>query len=464
MHKSRYNIILPVNKEKSYILMNNLTSAMDIVDQEVVDFLTGADTLKSAGQANVLEDLTRRGYVFESEEEEKKLIDIRFNDYETRMNKSTPVFYIIPTYACNLRCSYCFQDHAAKNAVFMDDECLASAFKTMDELFNKAELKGDPYFVIFGGEPLLKGKRPYRLISKILEEANNRGWKPKIVSNGVELEHYADLLSTFQINYIQVTVDGPESIHNKRRISPKMKETYTRILKGVQKTIDKGVKVAVRINVDDQNLPFLPELAKDIIARGWDKHGYFKIYMAPMRDISCMEYSYLLPEHIAVKRIFELFRNYQEMHVIELLGWVGVELFREVLRSGRLPSPQFKFCGASMYRYCFDLHGDIYTCLNCAGVEQQKVGTFHRALAIKGDAMNSWRKRSIVNMPECCKCKLAFVCGGGCPKLAIEKKNDINQPFCNYVEEVLMESAQYYYPFLENKADSLAHQQTPDKE
>lgn len=436
---------------------------MDIVDQEVVDFLHAVDNGKSPEQANILEGLMRRGYIFASEEEEKKFIDIRFNDYETRMNKATPVIYIIPTYACNLRCSYCFQDHAAKNVVFMDDECLASAFKAMDELFDKAELKSEPYFVIFGGEPLLKGKKPYRLIAKILEEANNRGWKPKIVSNGVELAHYADLLSTFQTNYVQVTVDGPEAIHNKRRISPKMRETYTQILKGVEKAIDKCVKVAVRINVDDQNLAFLPELAKDIIARGWDKNEYFKIYMAPMRDISCMEYSYLLPEHIAVKRIFELYRNHQEMHVIELLGWVGVELFREVLRSGRLPSPQFKFCGASMNRFCFDLHGDIYTCLNCAGVEQHKVGTFHPGFAIDDDALNSWRKRSIVNMPECYECKLAFVCGGGCPKLAIEKKNDINQPFCNYVEEVLVESAQYYFPRLENKADSSAQQQSPGK-
>lgn len=456
MHLSRYNLLLPTDEEGMYILMNNLSSAMDIVDEEMVELLK---SLECGGEidSDLLVTLKRKGYVYEMEEHEDRYLNYRFREYEEKIRTSLPVFYLYPTYACNLRCSYCFQDHSALKAAVIDDQCLQAAFESMDYLQEISPSKELPYFVIFGGEPLLKRKRQFEVIHKILEESSNRKWKPKIVSNGVELESYLDLLSSYKLEYIQVTVDGPEKVHNKRRISPTSGGTFAPIIRGVQKAVDNNIKIAIRINVDAQNLSLLPELAQFFIEQGWEGNKLIVPYLAPMRDISCMEYEHRLPEHVALQQIFDLYRKCPEMRVIHLVGWVGAEVFRKVLETGQLPSPQFKFCGGNMTRYCFDLKGDIYTCVDSTGVEEYKVGRFFPTLEIDERVLGLWRNRSILQIPKCTSCKLALVCGGGCTKLASEKEGSISSPFCTDVEDVLYESARYYYPFLKERSTGEHH-------
>lgn len=448
MYVSRYNIVLPVDEEGVFILMNCLSSAMDIVDSDVVETLENVAKGNDNYDTETVAQLRRRGYLHNEEEDEERYLNSRFKEYEDRIGKSSPVFYLYPTYACNLRCSYCFQDHDTLRATVMDNNCLQSAFESMDYLVRESPSQGAPYFVLFGGEPLLKRKSQISIIREVLEHCSYRSWKPKIVSNGVELDFYTDILASFDLEYIQVTIDGPETIHNRRRISPHHKGTFLRIIRGVQKAVDNGMKVAIRINVDAENIPFLPELARFFIEKGWEDEKLIVPYMAAMRDISCMEYAHRLPEHEALHRIYELYKKNGEMRVIKLIGWVGVEVFRQVLSSGHLPSPQFKFCGASMTRYCFDPYGDIYTCIDSAGIEKCKVGTFYPIFHLDKESLEQWRNRSIMQLAGCSCCKLALVCGGGCPKLALDKRGSLSLPFCSDVEEILRESARYYYPFL----------------
>lgn len=457
MHLSRYNLLLPVDEEGMYVLMNNLSSAMDIIDDEVKDILEKLRRGEEVNDTETLIALKRKGYVHETEEHEDMFLNYRFREYEEKIRTSFPVFYLYPTYACNLRCSYCFQDHSALKAAVIDDECLQAAFEGMDYLQEESPSKELPYFVIFGGEPLLKRKKQFRTIEKILQESNNRGWKPKIVSNGVDLEFYADMLSSYNLDYIQVTVDGPEPVHNMRRISPQSGGTFTRIIRGVQKAVDNKIKVAIRINVDAENIDSLPELGQFFIDQGWEGNKLIVPYMAPMRDISCMEYKHRLPEHVALHHIYDLYRNRPEMRTIHLVGWVGAEIFRKVLETGHLPSPQFKFCGGNMTRYCFDLNGDIYTCINSTGIDEYKIGQFFPTLKIDEKALGAWRNRSIMQIPQCTTCNLAFVCGGGCSKLACDKKGSIDSPFCTDVGEVLRESARYFYPLLKKRAEGEDH-------
>lgn len=430
---------------------------MDIIDDEMVEILKSLERGEEISDANILLTLKRKGYVYEIEEHEDRFLNYRFREYEEKIRTSLPVFYLYPTYACNLRCSYCFQDHSALKSAVIDDECLQAAFESMDYLQERSPSKELPYFVIFGGEPLLKRKRQSEVIQKTLEESNNRGWKPKIVSNGVDLEFYTDMLSSYKLEYIQVTVDGPEEIHNKRRISATSGGTFAPIIRGVQKAVDNNIKIAIHINVDAQNLPLLPELAHFFVEQGWKGNNLIVPYLAPMRDISCMEYEHRLPEHVSLHQIFDFYRNCEDMSVIHLVGWVGAEIFRKVLETGHLPSPQFKFCGGNMTRYCFDLNGDVYTCVDSAGVEEYKVGRFFPTLEIDESVLGSWRNRSILCMQKCTSCNLALVCGGGCTKLAAEKEGSIGSPFCTDVQDVLFESARYYYPFLKERTKGGLH-------
>ena len=77
--------------------------------------LDGAVQMPSA---ETLEILKRRGYLteltLEQEEEFFKRIALKVHEMSSRM----PSYIFMPTYNCNLRCAYCFQDHMRREPKF----------------------------------------------------------------------------------------------------------------------------------------------------------------------------------------------------------------------------------------------------------------------------------------------------------------------------------------------------------
>ena len=51
-----------------------------------------------------------------------------------------------------------------------------------------------------------------------------------------------------------MTIDGPKDVHDSRRISCDGKSTFDLLISNVNKLIDSGLDVIVRINVDKENI------------------------------------------------------------------------------------------------------------------------------------------------------------------------------------------------------------------
>ena len=97
-----------------YTLINNfLTGALDLIESKIWESLLGGDF--SGGDLSPLSDLIERGYLYKDPNEEEKLFNKLFKNYQKKA-VDRPIKYVIcPTYTCNLRCTYCFEKDLPEN-------------------------------------------------------------------------------------------------------------------------------------------------------------------------------------------------------------------------------------------------------------------------------------------------------------------------------------------------------------
>jgi radical SAM protein with 4Fe4S-binding SPASM domain len=102
-----------------------------------------------------------------------------------------------------------------------------------------------PSFNITGGEPFL-----HRDIFEILEELRRRHFDVYVLSNGTLVDSdKAKLLSWLGIRGVQVSIEGPEEIHD----SIRGRGSFSSSLKGIGHLLDAGIRVGLNVTLSDIN-------------------------------------------------------------------------------------------------------------------------------------------------------------------------------------------------------------------
>jgi uncharacterized protein len=182
---------------------------------------------------------------------------------------------ILPHENCNFRCTYCYETFERGK---MKREYI-------EGLKNLVEVKTRSYKRLlvswFGGEPLLAKDIIYELSYNFLNTCDKNGveYSSNITTNGYFLTpDVTDSLLSRGIRSYQVSVDGPENIHDKNRMLIGGQPTYMIILSNLITLAERtdNFDVTIRINYND-------ELIRDI-----DKFfADFKIFSADKRfDLS----------------------------------------------------------------------------------------------------------------------------------------------------------------------------------
>ncbi|MBU7045666.1 MAG: radical SAM protein, partial [Theionarchaea archaeon] len=321
MYVSKYNVFLDIENRREKILINPLSQSMDVVDgdDEVCAVLKGhssCDNMKDSDR----DYLYKRGYIFNEPEEEENLISevIRKDDEEEYPSD----FLLYPTFHCNFRCTYCFQEELLKYS-FISKEYVKKALEAIETIREDLGIES-PLLYLFGGEPLLKGKKAKETITYTLQQAYDKGYRTAIVSNGSNVDYYSSLLRKYEIEFIQITLDGPQHIHDTRRIYANGKGTFDDIKRGIESILDSDIRILVRMNLDSQNIDYVPEFADFVYESGWDKDNV-TVFVGPYRDLLCRSYEYQLPEHVMLKRMFSYYEERPETRIIKLLAWPGAD-------------------------------------------------------------------------------------------------------------------------------------------
>jgi uncharacterized protein len=472
LRTSSYTIYVPLpENQDEMLLVHGYTGAFDRVSRSVSDYLLSMESGSlekplygdwvmepaapvergeiPAPSDDAIQVLTKRGYMTtKSVDEEAGYLARTVKKMHQIGMRRAPNYIFMPTYNCNLRCSYCFQDAMRTDPGnghllhLITPEMVNRIFASMPALEEPhgitPEMKVPRNIGFFGGEPLLAANRP--MIEYIMIKARELGparfWA---VSNATELEEYEDILGPDDIGEIQITMDGPPEEHDKRRIYADGSGSFERIARNLDMCLERGVSVSLRMNIDRGNVDQLPALADTIVDRGWDQKRTFSAYTAPItnaeRTITLTELkSRYFNSYELDQAIEELRERHPNMRVIGRPDDGMVARVRKLFdQRAALPDLKTSFCGAHSGMYIFDSFGDMYACWERTGDPAVRIGRILDEGKVETNQAltRMWRSRTPASNPTCRKCRYAMHCGGGCAVLAEGRNGKIHSNHCD---------------------------------
>ena len=432
MRKSKHNIISKIKDSEEYFIINLLTGNADVLDPEsAASFMEGT----ISDPAPYID----KGYLME-EEDENRLYREKYLDFLDEYEESDLQIFFIPNYSCNFSCSYCYQESYLSGSEKLNKEVTDTFFKYIDDNFSDRK----KYITIFGGEPLLPGKEHENKILSLLDGAESRGLGVAVVTNGYTLESYADIFKGRNIREIQVTLDGTEDVHNRRRPLKNGEGTFEMIVKGIDKALSEGFSVNLRVVVDRENIENLPALAKFAIDRGWTSNPLFKTQLGRNYELhTCQKKENILFSRLEMyEELYDMIKKHPE--IIEFHK-PAFSVAKYLSDSGELPLPLYDSCPGCRNEWAFDYRGNIYSCTATVGKAGEELGTFYPSVTKKDEIIAEWENRDVTSIPECRDCSMQLACGGGCASVAKNRTGKLCSPDCRPVKELLELGISLYF-------------------
>jgi len=424
MQASRFNIISRIKDSPDYFVINILSGNADIISPGEARLLEGDSALTP-------NEFRQKGYIVDPVQEMLQY-RLKYIDFiEKREQEEVQVFFV-PTYQCNFSCSYCYQSEYPESPASLSS-------KVTDAFFNFLEtrLKGrKKYITLFGGEPFLGGKSYKDSLAYFIERCATSDIEIAAVTNGYHLDEYFEMLSAARVREIQLTLDGPEQMHNLRRPHKGGMPTFKRIVENLEKCLALGYSVNLRVVVDRENINELPALARFAIERGWTSNPNFKTQLGRNYELHYCQ--------SAKGKLFTRLELYQELHQLikihpEILEFhkPAFSVSKFLAENGSLPEPLFDSCPACKSEWALDFSGKVYSCTATVGKPGEEIGTFFPEIQLDDKSISFWQERDTLHIEKCAACNLQLACGGGCGSVAKNQFGNLLAPDCRPVKELL---------------------------
>lgn len=283
-YKPSSYVLKTQNNDGEMILKNTLTQSILKVRADDIDIVEKIlETPNAFDESNsIFSELYKRGFIVNDYVDEAQIVDFLFNDavYGNNVLELT----IIPTNACNFDCVYCYQ---SEPYYYMSDETVNRII-----LFIKKHLHEYSGILIswFGGEPLLAKKIVGDMMNKIraicLEE--KKPFYSNMTTNGYEMDAktFRELVVN-HVRYFQITLDGPEKIHNIQRPHKTNSDSFERIVNNLLEIKNKfsrfSYKIAIRVNVSANMRPYINDFV-DWLYNNFGNDNHFVIVWEFVRD------------------------------------------------------------------------------------------------------------------------------------------------------------------------------------
>jgi uncharacterized protein len=446
MRLSRSAILAPVPGRDAVLLVQPLSGQAAVVESSVAGALQRLGAGASLPASVSERELREAAFVVESDEEDRALTARAYAEYLAEAAKTPTQLLVVPSFGCNLRCTYCYQEaFDPTGGGLISPEVVEAFFDHVDRYHMGEPVR--PYVTIFGGEPLVDTPAHRDRLDRFLGGAQARGLQVAVVTNGHDLTRFAEQLAAGPVKEVQVTLDGPQAVHDRRRPHSNGRGTFERIVEGIDALVGARVPVNLRVVADRENLPALPGLAALAEARGW-------LDLPQQRFKTQIGRNYELFGCASRQRREDLFDRVELWAKFVELAEAAPALRRfhrprfhgigHLAETGELPAPNFDACPATKKEWAFAPDGGLYGCTATVGNPRYRLGTFHPEITRDEDAIARWRERSVQTIPACGGCSLATVCGGGCGALAAEREETPLAPDCRPVRELYGLGARHY--------------------
>jgi uncharacterized protein len=445
---SKFTNAYPVDYDSS-VLFQSVTGAIDIVSRDVARSLVrhrnACEPLETQDiPTEVIDQLRQRGHLtFQNPIDEQTTYEHFVTElHKRRQELASGYVMIVTTYACNLRCPYCFQN------IVRDRQPSASSFLTpdmVDTYFRRtlpAALRStfeDLHVTLYGGEPFLANAIP--AVERILHYSRVRGFSVSAISNGTTIHHNAHLFGTVPgtVSSVQITLDGPPKDHDVSRIPTTGTPTFFEIIRNIELLANAGVQVQVRVNTTKSVAPNLPELESILAERGLLNRPNISIYTRSVHGI-----------HSPVDGTPSV-SGYGEWHLVRDMSKSGVQALRSPLDRAqsdvrrilvapdRIFERSTNFCMQNRSNaLILDHRGDVYGCYEEAGFPKRAIGKVTADGVIEfGERHKKNLSRTLVSYDPCRTCSIGLACGGGCPVAAETECGTIFSSFCDSRKQLI---------------------------
>ncbi|MEN8908173.1 MAG: DUF5714 domain-containing protein [Clostridiales bacterium] len=456
MFLAKNNILVKIKNSKSsnyYTILNPISGSFDLMNQNDYDKYLNFFKNKS-GDLEFRNYLIERGYLFNSKEEHDTSVKIAYDEFNEEIKNSQIQLMLIPTYSCNLDCTYCFQHGIEGKPKLISKETVDDFFKYANNNFSNVNVK--PFITLFGGEPLINSTSQRSIIEYILSKCIEFDYELSIVTNGYDLINFIDMLKRVKIKEIQITIDGTKETHDSRRYTKNRKGTFDRIVDGVNKAIELKMPINLRTVADRENIESTVKMAEFLDGLGWLdlSQELFKTQIGRNYELfECYDKSNNLMSQVELWSEYSyLSKKYPVLSKLHRPDFKGV---RHIVDTGEMYMASFDTCPACKTEWVFDLYGDIYGCTASCGREEYKLGEFSPKTILNLNEIQKWKNRDVLSIEKCKECEYDVICGGGCGVVAGNKNDrDILKPDCRPIQELFDIGINHYIDEIEDMSDN----------
>lgn len=380
---------------------------------------------------NEIEELKKGLFLLDHDFDELQYI--KFAHTFTKFQYSNLALTIAPTLNCNFNCYYCIQDVTVKK----DDQYMtietANDILTFIKNIHKKDNLNSLKITWYGGEPLLNFDVIKHLSKKIKDFTTNNNilYKASIITNGYLLSYdYAEFLSRHNVKIVQITLDGPQKIHDKRRRHKDNLGTYKVIIENIKNTANLFENIIIRFNIDKTNEIYLKDLI-DEIRNEFHKFNNIVFYIFPVVSdtLDSCNFSktlYSIEEFSKIK--------YKNKHLMPNILY---------------PKLSYGSCGATRFNsFVISPNGNLHKCWNEITMENAAIGNLKKVSSNMSRFLK-WINYDPTEIEKCKNCEILPICmGGTCPYRVLFSNKENSSMECNEYKYLLKE---YILAWLENE-------------
>lgn len=411
MKPSPYNHFFEITGGRFVLAYNSYSGAFAEIEKEnyprVQQLLTHPDNAATPQDHEFLQCLKDGKFLIPDAVDQTAAL--RTKARAVRLEGKTLTLTIAPTLACNFDCHYCFE---ARSNIRMSEETQEALLRFSDRHLMRS---GALRVCWFGGEPTLCLPIIERVQSRLLEAAEKRrvGIVPGgIITNGYLLDAaMAQRLKDLQIGHAQITIDGPQPVHDRRRKLRNGQGTFDRIIDNLTATAD-ILNVNVRINVDKDNVDSAREVVDLLQQRGILPKVAVGFAQVRSSGNTCAD----------VRD-----RCYDHREFAQTLVQIHRRLLEDGINRADYPHPLAgAACGAvAEGYYVISPTGHLFRCWEELSMDAKKsIGSIYTAEPepFQHENLEAYTSWDPFKLTSCKECNILPICMGGCPLTGLQEK------------------------------------------
>lgn len=440
MRWSRYNTLFKSQRFGCF-LYNAMSNVLFEIDKPHYDFLEqlqhNSQLLHPDIDDQFMVLLREQKILVKENEEAKSLMARHYRRGTLGFDNAHLSLSICPTLSCNFRCSYCFEQ-SQQNTTVMKAQVIDRLIFFIKRFKQASSLS----ITWYGGEPTMA----YDVICDITQRVKAMGINfidAGLVTNGYLLR--ADKISRLNdlnIKTIQITLDGPQGIHDSRRTLSSGRKTYQQIIDNIDTLMNSsyGGSCNIRVNVDKKNQSDFFELRTHLLERFKGKN--LSVYAGHVDTATDHKYDKncnLCAEEWAGFTIEQYHQN-------------SATHGKGVYPNGSL----FNICSANSHNsFVIGPEGELYKCWEDVGKQNMVVGSIFEDEPVTNPelvALYSVGTDPYLD-PVCQECSTLPICGGGCVNRRLRAKHfhEGGLNFCSLYKDNLITFLMEYYDVFRTK-------------